>query len=75
MHHSLKQMLQNTFMGMEMSVWLILGGLLLCFSVFGAFLGIPMIIAGLAFPIMELYNGYRDRNWTGGPAEKDDKPE
>jgi Zn-dependent membrane protease YugP len=75
MHHSIKRLLKNTFFGLGMSVWLILGGLLLCFSFYGMLLGIPMILLGVAFPVIELILGWANKDWTGGkPKPEDEDP-
>jgi len=69
-HHSIRRMAKNTLLGLSMSVWLILGGILLCFSIYGALLGIPMIILGLASPLIEMNLAWQDKEWTGGDAAK-----
>ncbi|MBI3928704.1 MAG: hypothetical protein HY319_24400 [Armatimonadetes bacterium] len=64
---------ENALMGCGGSLWLIVGGFMLSLTVWGAFFGIPMILAGVLLPAAECIMAWRGQDWSGA-TESDNRP-
>ncbi|MBI3929270.1 MAG: hypothetical protein HY319_27235 [Armatimonadetes bacterium] len=62
---------ENALMGFAGSLWLVVGGFMLCLTVWGAFFGIPMILAGILLPAAEAVMAWKGLDWSGatGPEQ------
>lgn len=74
-HHSLGRIAKNTLLGLEMAPWLLIGGLLLSLTIYGAIIGVPMFLLGLLIPFIEAYLGYTDHDWSGQATSEENPKE